>query len=68
LLNTVAEVTGFSGKPVYSCQPADEEDIVATMVRNSVRLRRALAVGTGSMIALATRLPNGPPSRLVLAS
>jgi hypothetical protein len=43
---------------VYSCQPANEEDIVATMVRNSARLRRALAVGTGSMIAVATLLPS----------
>jgi hypothetical protein len=43
---------------VYSCQPADEEDIVATMVRNSARLRRALAVGTGSMIAMASLLPS----------
>jgi hypothetical protein len=58
LVNTVQEVARFPWKPVYSCQPANEEDIVASMVRNSARLRRALAVGTGSMIAVATLLPS----------
>src|ERR1700676_3140361 len=44
--------------PVYSCEPADEEDIVATMVRNSARLRRALAVASGFLLAVVTLLPS----------
>jgi hypothetical protein len=43
---------------VYSCQPADEEEIVATMVRNSACLRRALAVVAGSLLAGVTLLPS----------